>query len=373
MARPSQRESAFRRTNPLRLPKDLNLPKYALLLTLASLIACGPSRAAAPKALFYMSDNAASVQSFEQHRDKIDILVPTWYSVDADGLVAGGPVGPVLREAAEAHIPVFPIVALFDKAAAHKLLSSDKAQAEMNAAFVRECKQHGYGGIQFDIEDVMWTDRDLLTATVARSAALLHREGLQVQIAVVPGAPGHPGNTAFGKWIYEDWRGAYDLKALAQAVDLVCLMTYDQNTRWTEPGPVAGWAWTRKNLDYALEVVPKEKLSLGIALYGYHWFTGDPGLGKAEQKPNPQAEYISGPNVYHLAEMYGTAPQWDPVDHTAFFWFERDDMREWVFYTDKRTFADRYELVKQDGLQGFCSWVLGEEDPAIWSVLPGRR
>jgi spore germination protein YaaH len=48
-------------------------------------------------------------------------------------------------------------------------------------------------------------------------------------------------------------------------------------------------------------------------------------------------------------------------------------MREWIFYTDKRAFADRYSLAKQNGLAGICSWVLGEEDPAIWSALPVRK
>jgi len=24
-------------------------------------------------------------------------------------------------------------------------------------------------------------------------------------------------------------------------------------------------------------------------------------------------------------------------------------------------------------LQGFCSWVLGEEDPEIWTMLPDRH
>lgn len=329
--------------------------------------------AAQPKALFYMSDGAASVHSFEAHRDKIDLLVPTWYSVDAVGLVTGEPNPVVLREAKEARIPVVPIVALFDKDAAHKLFGDEKAQAEMNAAFVRECKENGYAGIQFDIEDVMWTDRDGLSALVKRTADILHAQGLEVQIATVPNAPGHAGKTAFGKWIYEEWRGGYDLKALAQSVDLICLMTYDQHTRWTVPGPVGGWEWTVMNLDYALQVVPKEKLSLGIAVYGYHWFTWDPGMGKAEKKPNPTAEYISGPNAVYLRDTYGAHTMWDPVDHSAFFWFYRDQMREWIFYTDRQTFADRYGLVEQRGLEGFCSWVLGEEDPAIWSVLPARR
>ena len=46
---------------------------------------------------------------------------------------------------------------------------------------------------------------------------------------------------------------------------------------------------------------------------------------------------------------------------------------EWIFYTDRHTFADRYELIKDRGLQGFCSWVLGAEDPEIWKYLPQSR
>ncbi len=347
------------------------LPRLRLL---ASLLLCAASIVVAqrPQALFYMTENAASVHSFQAHKDKIDILVPTWYSVSGAGLVSGDPLPAIVGEAKAAHIAVYPIVALFDKEQAHKLLTDTHAQDLMNAAFVRECRHYGFEGFQFDLEDIAWTDRDALSATVKRTADALHHEGLKLQIAVVPNAPGYPGKGQFSRWIFEDWRAVFDLPAIAQSVDLLCLMTYDQHTRWTVPGPVAGWGWTRENLDYALEVVPKEKLSLGIALYGYHWFTGDPGLGKPEQKPNPTAEYISGPNAVFLRDTYGGVPQWDPVDHSAFFWFYRDQMREWIFYTDRHTFQDRYDLVRQAGIQGFCSWVLGEEDPAIWSVLPGR-
>ena len=264
----------------------MKLPK---VFAVAAILALSATLYAQPKSLFYLGDGAASVHSFEAHKDKIDILVPTWYNVDAVGLVTGEPNPVVLREAKAAGIPVIPIVALFDKDAVHKLLGDERAQAEMNAAFVRECKENGYAGIQFDFEDILWTDRDALSALVKRTAEILHGQGLQVEIATVPNAPGHAGKTEFGKWIYEEWRGAYDLKALAASVDLICLMTYDQHTRWTMPGPVGGWGWTTENLKYALQFVPKEKLSLGIALYGYHWYTGDPGLNKAEKKPNPTA------------------------------------------------------------------------------------
>jgi spore germination protein YaaH len=170
--------------------------------------------------------------------------------------------------------------------------------------------------------------------------------------------------------MYEDWRGAYDIAALAKAVDLLCLMTYDQHTRWTTPGPVGGWNWTIENMKYALARMPADKLSLGIALYGYHWYAGDPGLGAKDQKPNPTADYIGYEDAEMLRKSYGGVDQWDPVDHSNWFYFYRDQTREWVFDTSKRSFEDRYNLAKENHLEGVCAWVLGQEDPAIWTILP---
>ena len=341
-----------------------------LLMTAAVCAAAKP-----PVALFYMTANPNSVRSFMAHSKKIDLLVPAWYQVDENGLVYGEPNPTVLQVAQSEHLPVMPIVALFNKKNFHLLATDQTAQDRMNAAMIRESKLYGYIGFQFDFENIEWTDRDALTALVRKSAGALHQAGLELSIATVPNAPGYPaGSSGFAKWIYTDWRGAYDVAELAKSVDLICLMTYDQQTRWTEPGPVAGWQWTLDNLDYALKVVPKEKLSMGIPLYGYHWYTGAPTSDKTsgQEYPNPLADYINAPDAVQLANDYQGRIQWDGIDHTAWFWFYRDQMREWVFFTDLRTFQDRYELVKQRGLQGFCSWVLGSEDPAIWTILPDR-
>jgi spore germination protein YaaH len=340
---------------------------------LLCLLLIAPAALAQPKTLFYMTDHPDSVRDFMQHQDKIDIIVPTWYNVDANGMVSGEPDPTVERVAKQRHIALFPIIAIFDKTGVHNLLTSDKAQTALIGSLISECKQNGYDGFQLDFEDISWTDRDALSATVKRIADAMHQEHLQLQIAVVPNAPGHPGHSAFSKWIFADWRGVFDLKAIGESVDLLCLMTYDQHTRWTTPGPVGGWTWVNENIDYALQFVPKEKLSLGIALYGYHWYAGDPGANEKEQKPNITADYISAIDAQTLRDTYQGQEMWDPQDHTAYFFFYRDQMREWIFYTEKRGFADRYNLAKEKNLQGICAWVLGEEDNAIWSVLPEHK
>jgi spore germination protein YaaH len=341
-----------------------------LTLLVALLLFCGTAYAK-PAALFYLTGSSEGIQSFLAHASKIDILVPTWYQVDENGLVSGGPNTTVLAAAKAKGVPVMPILALFSKKGFHTLAGNPDALSRMNNALLREAKLHGYSGFQFDFENVDYLDRDNLSAVTANTAQQLHAAGLQLTIATVPNAPGYPGQGGFSKWIFTDWRGAYDLAALAKSVDLICLMTYDQNTRWTMPGPVAGWGWTVDNLDYALKVVPKEKLSLGIPLYGYHWYTNAPTTDKdGTEHPNVTADYISTPDVLRLAADYNGKPQWDAEDHNAFLFFYRDQLREWIFYTDKRTFQDRYELVKERDLQGFCSWVLGTEDPEIWNLLP---
>jgi spore germination protein YaaH len=345
------------------------------LLFLAFALSAIPTLRADPVALFYMTSNPDSVRSFLAHSAQIDLLVPAWYQVDENGLVTGAPDPTVLKRADDDKVPLMPILAMFNKKGFHALAMNPAAQAIMNDAMIRECKLHGYIGFQFDFENIDWLDRDRLTALVKLSATALHTAGLQLSIATVPNAPGYPGQGAFAKWIYTDWRGAYDIANLATYVDLLCLMTYDQNTRWTMPGPVAGWEWTNENLDYALKSVPKGKLSLGIPLYGYHWYTGAPTreANSDVEKPNPTADYIGYSNAMQLATAYNGKVQWDEDDRTAYFWFYRDQMREWIFFTDLHTFKDRYELVQKSGIQGFCSWVLGEEDPAIWQFLPRHQ
>lgn len=257
------------------------------------------------------------MRSFLAHSNKIGILVPAWYLVDGNGLVSGGPNPLVLEAARMQHLPVMPIIGNSGKDALHFLLANRAAQSAMIASPIREAKKYGYVGIQIDFEDLSWTDCDALSVTVRETADALHSEGLELTIATVPNAPGSAGSSDFAKWIYEYWRGAYDLKTLAQSADLICLMTYDQHTPWTPPGPVAGWDWTVENLDYALKDVPREKISLGIPLYGYHWFAGRPIVKDNPPKPNITAETITAPDALLLEREFKGVPQRDPNDHTA--------------------------------------------------------
>src|SRR5258708_833115 len=106
---------------------------------LLCLLLAVPSVFAQTKTLFYMTDHSDSVRDFMEHQTKIDIIVPTWYEVDANGLVYGEADPAVMRVVRQRHISLFPIVAIFDKTAVHTLLTSDVAQTAMIGSLISEC------------------------------------------------------------------------------------------------------------------------------------------------------------------------------------------------------------------------------------------
>ena len=71
----------------------------------------------------------------------------------------------------------------------------------------------------------------------------------------------------------------------------------------------------------------------------------------------------------HRSEAFAST-RWKGGPPAAWFYIYRDSTREWVFYTGARTFEDRYKLARDRGIQGFCAWVLRDEDPDIWDLLP---
>jgi len=160
------------------------MKKFACFL--AAALACGVAYAKQPTALFYLMDSQKSTNSFTAHVDKIGLLVPTWYGVDAQGLVNGGPNGYVLDLAKQHRLPVMPIISMSaGRKGFHDLIHDETAKQHMIQSMLQQATEHGYVGYQFDFESISWTDRDAYTLLAKQTAEALHKRGLKLSIAVV--------------------------------------------------------------------------------------------------------------------------------------------------------------------------------------------
>ena len=325
------------------------------------------SKMARPKALFYLTPQTASVRSFVAHGGKIDIVVPAVYSADEQGAVSGATEARVLEAAARHGVAVMPIVVNpgFRQETVHQMLASAEARERVAKGLLEECRQRHYWGMQLDFENVPAADREALTALVRDTAALLGRDGFRLSIAVMYQTASQAPGQGYARWLWENWLGAYDLPEIAKHVEFVSVMTYDQHTERTPPGPIAAYGWVEQVLDHCLPLVGKEKLSLGIPLYGRLWYAGTVGGGGAMLTST-----VTAHEAAELAIGRKVEPQWDAEARAPWFSFYRDGVREYVFYNDARAFRERYGLAERRGLHGFSAWVLGAEDPDIWRELP---
>src|SRR5215471_5000935 len=98
--------------------------KRFLAFLLLSVLPVVANCAERPKSLFYLTSEPTSIRSFLAHADKVDLVVPTFYTVNSEGLVSGAPNPMVMDAAKKAHVPVMPIVVNggFVQAEFHKFL-----------------------------------------------------------------------------------------------------------------------------------------------------------------------------------------------------------------------------------------------------------
>ena len=346
------------------------LPLVLVLAFLTS-VAPTPAGAQALEALWYSTDAEASVQSFLANAHRISVVAPQSFSMDSIGIIWGRVDPRVVAKAREARVKLVPLIVNpgFDQAIFHHVLATPDARRRAVRNITALCRDNKFDGIQFDFENISVTDRDAFTSFSREVADSLRRIGCTLSAAVVPRSREYPGPTSYHKWIYDNWRGAYDYKALAEFMDFLSVMTYSQHTRRTPPGPVAGYPWMEGTVKYLLSIgVPPGKISLGLPAYSQHWYPTYDAQGGARVAGSG----LSWAAASGVLAKNDAQPVWDSRQKEAYAFWENDGLYEWLFLEDARAFQARLELVRQYRLRGYSVWVLGQEDPKVWE-LPGLK
>ncbi len=321
--------------------------------------------------IFYMDASEDSFRSFERNAQYIDIIGPQCLKVDEDGVVWGGVDRRIVAVAKKHNVKIMPLIVNpgFNLEMLHKVLISREAQERCVVALLDLCRKEGWYGIQYDFENIHIADKAAFTAFFKLAADSLKKYGFSISIAVVPRASDYAGLGDYQKWMFEYWRGGYDYKALGAIADFISFMSYDQHTRRTTPGPVAGYTWMERCLQYILQQVPKEKVSLGLALYSDYWFPSYTN----PQTVNAWGRSLNYPDAVGIMESGGGKMEWHERDKMFYTVFERDEIYEHIYFEDARSFQARLELVKKYTLRGISCWRLGQEDPAIFKGLSVKR
>jgi spore germination protein YaaH len=315
---------------------------------------------------------ARRLRDAREHIESISVIAPQAFHATAEGRVYGSVSDSLLVLARQFDTRVMPLIMNrgFNQDSIHVLLHDPESRARVVRQMVAIGTRYGFWGWQFDFENVLISDRDSLTAFFVETAEALHDAGMTLSIAVVP-TDGTPGETAFSKFMRENWRGSFDVQRLAEAGDFISLMTYSQHGVSATPGPVGGLPWMRLMVEYALsEGVPPEKISLGIPTYSGYWYSHFDEV----RGPRVAGQEITFDRVQELMKGSVATTAWMEDQGVEYAAIENSGLFEWIFVEDRRSFEAKMKLFSSfQGLRGISVWVLGAEDPLVWTLLDETR
>ncbi len=309
--------------------------------------------------------------TFKDHAHQIDVISPQSYSVDSLGNVRGSVPERLWKEAKETGTRLMPLIMNpgFNQKVMHALLANSEAQAKTIEFMVKEGVSKGFWGWQFDFENIDRHQKEAFTLFFQNAAAALHEAGMTASVAVVP-TNDQAEERGFSRYMQDNWRGNFDMKAIAEAGDFLSLMTYAQHGGPTAPGPIAGLPWMKEMLDYALEQgVPIEKISLGLPFYSGYWHPDSFG---------DRSVKVRGREVHHsladsLLRTNDVESIWLADQGVTYGFWQQYGVFHWIFLENVRSMKAKLDLFDEyPGLRGVSIWVLGAEDPAVWDVMAER-
>jgi spore germination protein len=242
----------------------------------------------------------------------------------------------------------------FSPEVARNIFTNETARNRLINNVISTMRKKGYGALNIDFENMRSEDREQYNAFLRTITRRVKAAGYRVSTALAP---------KIGPEQTGAWYGAHDYPAHGEIVDFVIIMTYEWGWSGGPPLPVAPLPQIRKVLDYAVKVIPRNKILMGAALYGYDWTL-------PYVRGGPFARTLSPLGAVQQAWRVGAEIQYDNKQQTPFYTYQDQRGKEHiVWFEDARSMQAKFDLIKEYRLRGISYWVLGRPFPQNWALL----
>lgn len=287
----------------------------------------------------------------------VNVVSPTWFHIiDHKGNLKSLASKEYVQWAKERGYQIWGLFSNnFDPELTHDALSHFTIRKNIIDQLLQYSEEYGLDGINFDIENVNLEDASLVTQFMKEASSILHQHHLIVSMDITFISTS------------ENWSMFYEREKLKDIVDYLIVMAYDEHTNGMGvAGSVSSLPWVEGNLQRLLEIVPPEKLVLGIPFYTRLWeekrnedgekeitsqaLTMNQALNWIEEN-NLSAIYDqeSGQNYVEMEDAHGTVYK---------MWLE-----------DATSLRKRAELARKYNLAGIAAWSRYFANNEAWAFL----
>ena len=225
-----------------------------------------------------------------------------------------------------------------------ELLANPAARSRLISDATQYAVAAKQAGIVVDFEEVPDASQENFQKFIGQFAPALHAVGLKLMIAL-------PARD-----------DSYDYEFFGKETDAIILMNYDQHWLTSPPGPIAAQDWFVENLRQVLEVVPAQKIVVGIANYSYDWT-------ETSKKEKPHAEEFSIQEALLHAYESESDVEFDAATlNPHYSYSDETNHTHQVWMLDAVTAYNELRASEQLGVQGTALWRLGSSDSSLWPV-----
>jgi spore germination protein YaaH len=350
------------------------------------------------------------VADARKHLDDIDELNPFVFTVTTEGeIVDQGKLSNskwkrLFKEARKKDVEIIPTVMWSDRDAIFAVLSDEEAREDHVKEIAKMVKKGKYDGVDIDYEGKSAAVRDYFSLFLAELKDELGSKVLSCTME--PRTPPDSLYTVVPATI----EYSNDYAEINEHCDRIKLMTYDQGradlkqnsaNKGSPYSPVADAEWVEKVIKLALQYFPEEKVSLGVATYGYEyeitvspdWYQGyrrlwafnptyatdlaedldiEPGRNSAGEIG---FSYLPDDSLYNFDSVKapkGTSEA-DMVAAKALAYANKTGSTvffNWMTWSDDIAIQEKVDLAEKYDLRGIAVFKFdGGEDEDIWDVL----
>ncbi|HWY07164.1 MAG TPA: glycosyltransferase [Candidatus Acidoferrales bacterium] len=330
------------------------------------------------RAAFFVSWDANSLASLKKHYKDIDLLMPEQlHAVTPDGAITvvdyernqtvqASPAEAISRLQQDklhqwmrslnppVELPMMGVLNNYDGTVWRvkemaELLANPAARGRLISDVVQYAVAAKQAGIVVDFEEVPDASQDNFQEFIGQFAPAMHAVGLKLMIAL-------PARD-----------DSYDYEFFGKVTDAIILMNYDQHWLTSAPGPIAAQDWFVENLRQVLEVVPAQKIVVGVANYSYDWT-------ETSKKEKPHAEEFSIQEALLHAYESESEVEFDAATlNPHYSYSDEQNHTHQVWMLDAVTAYNELRASERLGVQGTALWRLGSSDSSLWPVWDATR
>lgn len=335
------------------------MKRLGLTLIFIIVISSGVLYAADRVSLGFLYGSSDQLELVERTNGAINQVSPTWFDITTNGnlKISSDLDVTFIKQMKDMNIKVTPFLSNHwnrNKGRA-AIENSEKLTQQISDAIIN----YELDGINVDIENLTSKDKEGLNNFVK-----ILREKLPENKLLTVSIAANPYGVDGG------WQGSYDYATLGEVSDYLFIMAYDEHSQGGSCGPVASIEFVENSIKYALENVNKDKVVLGIPLYGRFWSENDKRDGEA---------VVIG-DVPRLISRFKGIVEYDKNIKQPCVKFRIDENtvstkvngkilepgEYTIWYENKESITAKLDLVNKYDLLGAGVWALGQEKTDVW-------